>query len=335
MTVSPEAFVDEMEALWTSKLGNHSSPQFRALWHTMAQTYQSAIHANMSHQPLQIGRPDWLVMSPEMGAGKTVGACLYFGLMCRQFRELPIQIGGLMVCRTIDQCEQAVNDINDHAGFTGAITTHSKNTACYKDALSYPILVITHQALIDAGRDGRMNDLVQINNGRRCLAIIDEALANAIEFHSLNAQKLHSLLGFITSDIRSSNQVAVGFIEGLLGLLTSTDQDQTSDELIWNRDQIRSGLLNQIPPLFKSLDNDIRKAQARSFSSGWNDPDKRQVDKREITETLRSIQTLLQHWAIYIKSGNELQLRTAQSFIPRLISPVVLNATAAQDPLID
>ncbi len=52
MSVNTDAFVDEMESLWTGRFGNKSNDKFRQVWRIMAETYQGAIIANMSHNPL-------------------------------------------------------------------------------------------------------------------------------------------------------------------------------------------------------------------------------------------------------------------------------------------
>ncbi len=97
------------------------------------------------HNPLQIGRPKWLVMAPEMGAGKTVGACLYLAIMACNLRTLPtpLRIGGMLACRTIKQCDEAVTSTNKYAGFQAAMSRHSENSVSVEETRS----VITHAAL--------------------------------------------------------------------------------------------------------------------------------------------------------------------------------------------
>ena len=120
MIVDKLEFVNEMERLWTQKLDNKCSEGFRTIWTRMAEAYAEAIAENMKWHPLRIvlDPPRWLVIAPEMGSGKTYGACLYLAMMARVAKTVPapFQLGGLFVCHTIKQCEEAVELINGHAG---------------------------------------------------------------------------------------------------------------------------------------------------------------------------------------------------------------------------
>jgi hypothetical protein len=337
MTVLPDDFVLTMETVWTSKpLNNHSSPAFRELWRTMAETYQHAIRTVMTFNPLEIssGR-EWLVMAPEMGAGKTVGAHLYLAMMARQSRTLPLKIGGLMVCRTIQQCDKAVHAINGYAGFDAAITKHSENSVSIADTVDHPVLVITHNALVDAGKAGTLDGLLHIRGGKRFLTIIDEALADAIEFGAITLNELYGLLALISPKVAEAHPVAVSLIRSLLGLLEELGRTQTNAETLWNRANLRSPVLQEIEPTFDALASAMRKEATSRRRQDWNDPDQRKADINAAEEMLDTIALLLRHWAMYVKQGAQTEVHTAKSALPSLVCPVVLNATAEQDPLID
>ncbi len=132
-TIDPIAltFVAAMEIQWR-RTGNQSSDALRKVWYRMAQTYMDAIRENLSPNRVVIGRPSWLVLAPEMGVGKTIGAHVFLGLMARA--RPSFGFGGLFACRTIKQCEEAVTQINEHAGFEAAITRHSENSVSLEEA---------------------------------------------------------------------------------------------------------------------------------------------------------------------------------------------------------
>ncbi len=141
-------------------------------------------------------------MAPEMGVGKTTGAYLYLGMMGRSARDLPapFRFGAIMACRTIDQCEEAVAAINDHAGYTAAITRHSQNNISTEQVRQHPILVITHAALLGAGQKDAYAVLQQYSSwadGKRMLTIIDEALSNAVNFHTVTEKDLLGLMSLV------------------------------------------------------------------------------------------------------------------------------------------
>lgn len=339
MTVAPDEFVREMEVVWTLKFGSYTSPRFRELWRTMAETYLEAIRTNMAFNPLQIGKPDWLVLAPEMGSGKTAGACLYLGLMARMARDAKdkLKIGGLLVCRTIQQCDDAVADVNEYAGFPCAIAKHSSNETTLALTRGFPVLVITHEALINASKikSQSIDALIKMDGGRRCLVIIDEALSNAVEFHRVTLQSLSGLLGHITAGVQAKNVVAVDFIERLLDRLRTVGQERTDAHIIWNHNKPGQSLLDELPGLFAKLLADIRESKVQSPDHNWNDPEQRKGELKVIQEMLRSVNMIFRHWAMFVTQGTEQQMKTAKATIPRLVCPVVLNATAAQDTLID
>src|SRR5688572_7074489 len=93
-TAPVDRFVEEMDHHWVQDLGNKSNKKFREVWRRMAATYNAAIIESMKRTPLNIS-PGWFVLAPEMGTGKTVGACLYLGLLARDLQTVkpPLRIG--------------------------------------------------------------------------------------------------------------------------------------------------------------------------------------------------------------------------------------------------
>ncbi|MGE0148950.1 MAG: DEAD/DEAH box helicase family protein [Parvibaculaceae bacterium] len=341
-TAHIERFVNEMERHWTEKLGNTSSAGFRQVWALMAETYNAAILKTLGRRPLQIFPPDWLVLSPEMGTGKTVGACLYLGLLARDLRTVspPVRFGGVLVCRTIRQCEEAVSAINEHAGFPAAITRHSDNEVTIEQSKRHPILVITHAALVntdDKHRHVQWDDYAHWDGGTRPLIIIDEALANAVEFQSINEQSLHFLLSRIPGSVKERHELAVDIISSFLDRLkhigTTTDEAYT----LWP--PVPHGETNlsvKLPLLFKRLLEDLKTTGLAGRDRQWNDRAAHDADLKIIKATLDDIAALFRQWAVFAKKGKDATLMTARVRLPRdLWCPVLLNATAPQDVLLD
>ncbi len=138
MSILPADFAKQMEDLWNGQLGNVSSPAFRLLWERMGETFHQALLTGMKESPLTIG-PKWFVLAPEMGVGKTMGALLYLAMLASGFRHLnyPLRFGGIFATRTITQCEEAVQRINELAGFSAAITRHSENKTTLAECRQY------------------------------------------------------------------------------------------------------------------------------------------------------------------------------------------------------
>ncbi|PZF77469.1 hypothetical protein DK847_09130 [Aestuariivirga litoralis] len=342
MPVASADFVTEMARLWTQDLGNHCNDGFRLVWSKMADTFIEAIKASMSHDPLLIQEPPpWLVLSPEMGVGKTFGTCLYLGMMAREIRKHPppLQLGAMFACRTIRQCEEAVSSINRHAGYTAAITRHSENEATVDDVYGHPVLVITHAALTN-GDDGFRNRLLKEyltwQGGDRVLTVIDEALVSATTVASVTVEKLQYVLSQIPPDLKAKHLQAHEFIKLLHDRLVAMSSSQNSMAALWrglgpHDKQIAEGIRD----LFTTLVSDLRKIKRNESNSYWNDPQLRKMEIAKVADILDAIVLLFRRWATYVKKGREVSAAAGEVRLPRLWCPVLLNATAGQDILLD
>jgi hypothetical protein len=183
--VSPQDFSERMDHHWTHKLSLCSSPALRALWKVMATTFQAAIveTAKGAVSP-------WRVLQPPTGSGKTQGACVYSAMQADLNREAGDHrkpVGILIVTRLIEQADNLATIVNDLAGRKVAVANHSERRATPDELHASDVLVITHQAYVNAShtisgqRNAAWDRLVHWQGGRRLLTIIDEALANAIE----------------------------------------------------------------------------------------------------------------------------------------------------------
>lgn len=342
MPVASADFVVEMERLWTEELGNHCNEGFRLVWLRMAETFLEAIKTNLAHNPLLIQEPPpWLVLSPEMGVGKTVGACLYLGMMAREIRKHPppLQFGAMFACRTIRQCEEAVSSINRHAGYTAAVTRHSENEVTVDEVYQYPVLVITHAALTNADEEFQnrlLRHYLKWRGSDRVLTIIDEALVSATTVASVTLEKLQYVLSQIPPDLKAKHIQAHDFIKLLHDRLLAMASSRTSMAALWrglgpNDKQIAEG----IKGLFVPLVNDLKKVKRNESNSYWNDPQLRKMEIAKVTDILDAVVLLFRRWAAYVKKGREVGAAAGDVRLPRLWCPVLLNATAGQDILLD
>ena len=207
--------------MWTGSLGNVCNARFREVWTITADTYRRAMRETLElrlhplHYSASVART-----RSEMGVGKTLGAYLYLGLLAQATKDMPpvFKLGGLMVCRTIQQCDDALRAINSYAGFVAALACHTEADATLDRATAYPVLVITHAGLATATRQGdnsRLGAYQLWREGPRCLIIIDEALANVVQTHEVNEQWLLSVLAQVPPDVRDRHALAVEIIDGL------------------------------------------------------------------------------------------------------------------------
>ena len=165
MTDMTSRFVDSMDQLWTGKLQNASSPALREMWRLMAETFQEATRRTLKASALNIGT-NWLVLAPEMGSGKTLGTLRYMAMMAESVHSLPqgLKFGAVFVARTIKQCDEAVDWINEHAGTDAAIARHSENNISLQQVSQYPILVVTHAALLKPSENQNPSILEALKN---------------------------------------------------------------------------------------------------------------------------------------------------------------------------
>ncbi|MDP1700625.1 MAG: hypothetical protein Q8L53_06660 [Aestuariivirga sp.] len=309
----------------------------------MAETYSVAIAENMKWHPLKIvlDPPRWLVIAPEMGSGKTYGACLYLGMMARAAKTVPapFQLGGLFVCRTIKQCEEAVELINGHAGYTAAITRHSGNEVSVEATVGFPILVITHAALTnpnDSVRNELLSQYSQWRGGRRCLTIIDEALANVVKVHSVTEQSLLDVLAQIPPSLREEHVRTWDIVNFVLDSVVGRSGSQSDMSSLWKWKSTKDlEGATKMRGWFGDLTRDLKRLKRTETNNLWNDRRTRDADVARVEATLDAVAGLFEHWALFVKKGAEAGAVSARLLLPKLWCPVILNATAHQDVFLD
>lgn len=336
-TVSPEGFAQVMTAHWKDTLGNASSPALTALWKTMAKTFNAAIESDGSR---------WSVLQPPTGTGKTQGLSVYAALTAKANHESEQRNGILIVTRMIEQADELKAAIDRLAGFECAVAKHSKNKVSPEEMRKADVLIITHAAYVLAlsglcKDDGsRWSDLVEWNHGRRRLTVIDEALANVIDEHQINASDVRQALSYVTPEIREQFASQVECLEMVKDVLETiarkTNADQASEgsgrfRVVWRG--VHDGRI-----IFPASLSMLPLRQAMSSlkydhtALHKEDPLERQRISNIVDKTLNGVEAILSTWAYYAKAGADHTFNASRLLIPKdLPAPVVLDATANQN----
>jgi hypothetical protein len=86
------------------------------------------------------------------GAGKTEGSCVYAALQAERNVSHQNPVGALIVTRLIADADKVAHKINTLAGRKVAVASHSENKLSADVMATHDVLVITHQALINAAQ---------------------------------------------------------------------------------------------------------------------------------------------------------------------------------------
>lgn len=328
--VPPADFTCAMETHWTGTLGNSTSLAFRQLWAVMATTFNEAVEKRDSL---------WRVLQPPTGTGKTQGAIVYSALMAQRNAEAPeSRTGILMVVRTINQAEEIVEQINVLAGGQVAVTRHSENKQKEADCFPADVLVITHAAYqlavggVYRNDPSRWDSFINWEGGRRCLTIIDEALANIVEHHQVKAQDISNVLSVCDPDIRIGHVTQLHALERLKTIIEFVDFDQQGRERMLWREGSGSEIYWPDGMTMTSLVEEINRLPLDQIVLHSEDRLVRQRLREQYATTLRSCESALCRWAYYKRSGQWDTLNSAELLMPvDLPGPVVLDATASQN----
>ena len=336
--VSVSAFVRRMEKHWVETLGNSSSDNLRAVWRQLGSVFGEAILAH--------GRPEentWRVLQPPTGTGKTQGLCVYAAMLAKQNEQQDHdnKTGMLVVTHLIAQCDEVVERVNQIAGSTVALASHSESRAHPLTMGAASVLVITHQAFVNAAKDlskdtaGRWSDYTNWMHGERKLVVIDEALTNMVEESRLQSSAVSRVLGLIPTDIKLAYKSQVSALEALDTLFLRIAQkiDETpGDGLTTTRMAWRGSM--QMPASFKM--DGLRSALSthaydKSFLGRESLSDRHRL-RDMVDNTLRAAEEVMANWGYYSREGKDDTLNCAKLAIPSdLQGAVVLDATASQN----
>ncbi|WP_245284415.1 hypothetical protein [Bradyrhizobium sp. WSM2254] len=332
--VPVQPFLDCLTDQWTTTYHNTPSEPLRKLWATMAHTYQEAIIDTAAGAP-----PRWRILWPPTGSGKTLGAKVYAALQAKQnatTKGLKKPVGILIVTRLISQADEVVAAINALAGREVAVADHTDHRATQEQLSERDILVITHQAYVNATqtlkatRDGKWQRVTNWRGGMRLLTIIDEALCNAIEESQVTADNLSQAIGFIPHDLRTTYTAEVAALESLHQVLRHhqgiSEDSGGGARMAWDRGECPIGSVDLSAlraAMFKlPYDRVIGKA---------DENDRRSIATR-IDKTMAAAEAVLDRWAYFTLKGKLPTLNSSALLVPLdAPGPVVLDATARED----
>lgn len=337
ITICPEEFSRTMTTHWQGTLGNIPSLALMALWETMAKTFNAAIESDGTR---------WSVLQPPTGTGKTQGLSVYAALTARANHESERRNGILIVTRMIEQADELKEAIDRLAGFECAVAKHSENKIPPEEMRKADVLIITHAAYVLAlsglckDDESRWNDLVEWDHGRRRLTVIDEALANVIDEHQVNASDVRQVLSYVTPEIREQFGSQVECLEMVKAVLETIARKTSADQIgegsgrfrvVWrgvNDGRIAfPASLSMLP-----LRQEMSGLKYDHVVLRKEDPLDRQRISNIVDKTLSGVEAILSTWAYYAKAGADHSFNASRLLIPEdLPAPVVLDATANQN----
>lgn len=248
-------------------------------------------------------------------------------------------VGMLIVTRLKEDADTIRDTINALACRGAAVVHHSGSYASPEQLYESDVIVITHQAFINAKRDTKGLDwrswdrLVSWRGGERLLTIIDEALANVVDESSATTENLAFVISLIPHEFRSALPQQVAVLEQVHQvLLTYVDPDDLdcAMSMIWKRGRPCASVdFSPLISAMSALPYD-RIVYARSSTK-----DRIRLAER-VAETITAVQSCVDQFAYYAKSGKWHSINSAALAVPlNAPGPVVLDATARANFLWD
>lgn len=330
--VSPQDFTERMSDHWSQCLNLIKSPPLRTLWGIMATTFRASIINSING----VDDAPWPILQPPTGTGKTQGACVFAAMQASANAQGALRpIGILIVVRLKLQADEVAAGINDLAGRVVATAHHSDKPATTQELLDSDILIITHQAYVNAvehlgsHKDAAWSRFITWRGGKRLLTIIDEALANAVEDTRVTEADLAQVLAYVTPEMRLEFPEQLKVLDELQFVLLKYAAPQFPAEpqaarMLWDD----SDLGVQLPDM-DALRFAMRHLKYDTLVLGENNDGSRKRIAKKVDDTLRGSEALMQQWAYYQQKGQDHSANSSSFLIPWDVpGPVVLDATA-------
>jgi hypothetical protein len=321
--VSPQDFLDRMIELWSQPPFNmYTSPALLGGWRVMVDYYRSVVLSNLSDDP---HKPSFALPLPT-GSGKTEGTCVYAALQADRNVEHPRPIGVLIVTRMIADADKVAAKINTLAGRSVAVAHHSENKQSASAMAQYDVLVITHQAFMNAAEafgahePDRWNMMHSWSRGTRSLIIVDEALANAVDHNQATSNDLDVVLRAVPHALREPHSLAIITLEKLKVFLDRKEKPQApgseSVKMLWGEGSPKCA--DQIRQLREAL-------CAVQFDPALYNEDALET----VAGILEDVEVMLDGYAYYYRNGAQHSLNSSRYLLPRgMPGLVILDATA-------
>jgi hypothetical protein len=321
--VSPQDFLDRMTELWSQAPFNMlTSPALLGGWRVMADYYRSVVLSNLSDDP---HKPSFALPLPT-GSGKTEGTCVYAALQANRNINHPNPVGVLIVTRMIADADKVAAKINTLAGRSVAVAHHSKNKQSASAMAEYDVLVITHQAFMNAAEafgahePDRWNTMHSWSRGTRSLTVVDEALANAVDHNEATSSDLDVVLRAIPHALREPHSLAIRNLEKLKVFLDGKEKPQApvseSVKMLWGAGSPKCA--EQIKQLREAL-------RAVQFDPALFNEDALET----VAGILEDVEVMLDGYTYYYRSGARHSLNSSRYLLPHgMPGIVILDATA-------
>lgn len=248
-------------------------------------------------------------------------------------------VGMLIVTRLKEDADNIRDTVNTLAGRAVAVVHHSGSYAKPEQLHQSDVVVITHQAFINAKRDTKERDwrpwdrLVSWRGGERLLTIIDEALANVVDESSATVESLGFVISLIPPEVRSALPQQVGVLEQVQRvLLAYADPDDLDSAMSMMWEEGGAPAAVDFTPLISAMS---ALPYDRIVYDRSSTKDRTRLAER-VAETITAVQSCLEQFAYYAKSGHWHSINTAALAVPlNAPGPVVLDATAKANFLWD
>ncbi len=224
-----------------------------------------------------------------------------------------------------------------------AVAHHSDKPATPQELLDSDILIITHQAYVNAtGNKGLHKDALRSRftswrGGKRLLTIIDEALANVVENNKVTVSNLAQVISYVTPEIRYEFPEQLKVLEELHSILVSHANpegrtDNHSIRMLWDDE---STVVVQMPDM-AALQRAMKPLPYDTIFLGEYNDSRRDLIWRKVRDVITQSEAVMEQWAYYAQKGNEHSINSAAFLIPWDVpGPVVLDATANNNFLWD
>jgi hypothetical protein len=213
--VSPQDFSDRMHKHWSEDLNMPTPPALISVWRIMAEQFRYLITNNFTDDNYTPS----LVLPLPTGSGKTEGTCVYAAMQAELNQATTTDnrkpVGIVIVTRLITDADRIAENINKLSGRGVAVAHHTKSKADATAILNNDVLVVTHQAFLNAAKSWgaheseRWERISVWKGGRRLLVIVDEALANVVEGNKVTVDNLATVMRSIPHEMRQQFPEAI------------------------------------------------------------------------------------------------------------------------------
>jgi hypothetical protein len=291
-------------------------------WRVTVDHFHGVIISNLGDTQV---KPSFVLPLPT-GAGKTEGTCVYSALQAQKNVDHPNPIGVLIVTRLIADADKVANKINMLAGREVAVAHHSENKISASVMAQHDVLVITHQAFMNASQafanheTERWNTLHSWDRGVRSLIIVDEALANAVDHNKITSEDLEVVLRAVPYHLRDQHPAAIRSLELLKAFLDKKRRTQAP-----GAEQVSLCWGVGAPKLVEETEALRNALRSVDFDPTLYSEDAAQT----IDDILQDLEAMFDGYAYYYRQGAQHSLNSSRYLLPEgMPGVVILDATA-------